>query len=214
MYEQLVRFRQKTRKPVVASFQEVAASGAYYVSCAADKIVAQPTSVVGSIGVIFETFDFSGTLGKIGASSEAIKSGQYKDMGSPLKPLRPDERELMQGMVNEYYARFLTVVTKNRPITDPKIVKLCTDGRVFSGDRAKELGLVDETGLLEDAITLAKKMAGEPKARTIMYKRPYAYGGSIYASTEVPQPRANVTQLQLPGANAFLPTGFYYLWQP
>ena len=87
MYEMLMRFRQKTHKPVVASVQEVAASGAYYVSCAADKIVAQPTSIVGSIGVIFETFNISGTMDKIGVSSVAIKSGPLKDMGSPFKPL-------------------------------------------------------------------------------------------------------------------------------
>src|SRR6185437_164729 len=102
MYEMLMRFRQKSHKPVVASVQEVAASGAYYVSCAADKIVAQPTSIVGSIGVIFETFNISGTMNKIGVSSVAIKSGPLKDMGSPFKPLTDEEKAVMQGMVDEY----------------------------------------------------------------------------------------------------------------
>jgi protease-4 len=91
---------------------------------------------------------------------------------------------------------------------------MVTDGRVFSGQRAVELGLADQTGLLEDAIILARKTAGYPKAKVVTYKRPYAYGGSIYAAGEVPQPKANVLQLELPGQHNFLPTGFYYLWNP
>ena len=214
MYEMLQRFRAKTRKPVVASMQEVAASGAYYVSCAADRIVAQPTTVVGSIGVIFNTFNFTGTMDKIGASSVAIKSGPLKDMGSPFKPITPEERAVMQGLVNEYYARFLSVV-KTRPIHDPSTFPTLTDGRVFSGAQAKELGLVDENGLLEDAIDLARALAKSPDARAVMYKRPFGYRGSVYAETEVPQPQAssNITKLELPGG-PWLPSGFYYLWQP
>src|SRR5439155_5155633 len=137
IYQMLLRFRTKTHKPVVASMQEVAASGAYYVSCAADRIMAQPTTVVGSIGVIFNTFSFSGTMDKIGASSVAIKSGPLKDMGSPFKPLSFEEKQVMQAMVDEYYARFVNVVTTNRSIRDPETVRLTTDGRVFSGTRAK-----------------------------------------------------------------------------
>src|SRR5436309_3328535 len=96
MLELITRFKDKTHKPVVASFQEVAASGGYYVACGADRIVAQPTSIVGSIGVVFYTFNISGTLSKIGASAEALKSGPLKDMGSPLKPLTAPERVVMQ----------------------------------------------------------------------------------------------------------------------
>ncbi len=110
MYEMLRRFRQKTGKPIVASIQEIGASGAYYLSCAADKIVAQPTSIVGSIGVIFESLEFSGTLDKIGAKSWAITSGPLKEMGSPFKPLEPRERAVMQEMVGEYFARFIEIV--------------------------------------------------------------------------------------------------------
>src|SRR5207237_279541 len=110
-------------------------SGAYYISCSADKIVAQPTTVVGSIGVIFNTFNLSGTLDKIGASADSIKSGPMKDMGSPFKPINPRERAIMQGMVDEYYARFVHVVTDNRPIgrADTETRQMITDGRVFSG---------------------------------------------------------------------------------
>jgi len=215
MYELVMRFRQRTKKPVVASCQEVCASGAYYVSCAADKIVAQPTSVVGSIGVIFNTFEFSGTMAKIGASSEAIKSGPLKDMGSPFKPLTDPERQVMQGIVNEYYGRFLEVLREHRKLPDQPTFAMATDGRVFSGKRAKEIGLVDENGLLEDAIETARKMSGATDAKAIMYKRPYGYRGSIYADTSMPTPQAssNVTKLELPGG-PWLPSGFYYLWNP
>ena len=215
MYEMLVRFRAKTHKPVVASVQEVAASGAYYVSCASDRIVAQPTSVVGSIGVIFETFNLSGTMDKIGAQSIAIKSGKLKDMGSPFKPITPEERAVMQGMVDEYYARFVHVVNEHRTLVGADTQKIATDGRVFSGSRAKELGLVDEIGLLDDAIDTARKMANAPKAKAIMYKRPYGYRGSIYADATVPMPQAsNVTKLEDFPVDHCCPAGFYYLWKP
>jgi protease-4 len=215
MYEKILRFRKQTGKPVVAAFQEVAASGAYYLACGCDRIVAQPTTVVGSIGVVFYTFNFSGTLDKIGAHAEALKSGPLKDMGSPFRPSTPADRAVMQGMIDEYYARFLGVVTDNRHAIDTANMKTIADGRVFSGGQAKDLGLVDDLGLLEDAIATTKKIAHAENAKVIMYKRPYGYAGSIYATTNVPQPQANnTTQLQLPGMQNFIPTGFYYLWNP
>ena len=217
MYQIVMRFKQKTRKPVVAAMQEVAASGGYYVSLAADRIVAQPTTVVGSIGVIFNTFDFSGTMNKIGAQANAIKSGPLKDMGSPFKHLSDEERAVMQGIVDEYYARFISVMAEHRKLPDDAQRKTIADGRVFSGQRAKELGLIDDVGLLEDALDVARKLADAPDARVVMYKRPFGYRGSIYAQSDVPTPHAGnaggVTKLELPGG-PWLPSGFYYLWQP
>ena len=124
-------------------------------------------------------------------------------------------RAVMQGMVDEYYARFVSVVTTNRTLRGEGTQKIATDGRVFSGEHAKEIGLVDDLGLLTDALDTARKMANAPKAKAIMYKRPYGYRGSIYAETNVPQPQAasNVTKLELPGG-PWLPGGFYYLWNP
>jgi protease-4 len=212
MYQTILRFRSETGKPVVASTQEVAASGAYYIACAADRIVAHPTSVIGSVGVVFNTFDASGTMSMVGLRSEAIKSGEFKDMGSPLRAISPGERQIMQGMVDEYHARFVDVITRHRPIHADRLAE-CTDGRVFSGQRAVELKLVDQVGLLDDAIDLAKELAGAPRASVIMYKRPYGYRGSIYADASTPEPRANVLTLELPDG-VLLPRGFYYLWQP
>jgi protease-4 len=214
MYQILKRFKAKTHKPVVASIQEVGASGAYYVSCGADKIVAQPTSLVGSIGVIFETFNLEGTMSKLGVKPENYKSAAHKDIGSPFREPTADEKVIMQSLVDDYYARFKAIVTSNRPITDPAELPMMTDGRVFSGSRAAELGLVDKTGLLEDAIDLARELSKSPDAKVVEYKRPYGYGGSIYALNSAPTPKSNVLQLSLPDAASMLPTGFYYIWQP
>jgi protease-4 len=214
MYQMLVDFKQKTRKPVLASTQDVAASGAYYIACGADKIVAHPTSVVGSIGVIFNTFDVEQAMQKIGVRNEAIKSAPLKDMGSLFKKLTPAEREVMQKMVDEFYGRFVTIVKSNRTITDPDRLALVTDGRVFSGTEAVRLGLADTEGTLEDALKLAKELAKAPNADVILYKRPYGYTGSIYADTATPLPQSNVLQVEMPGSRALLPTGFYYIWEP
>ena len=222
MYQIVKDFRAKTRKPVIANTQEVAASGAYYVACASDRIVAHPTSVIGSIGVLFNTMEFEEGLGKIGVRAYAIKSGPLKDMGSPFRALKEPERKVMQEMVDEYFTRFVEVVCGNRQVKEPRpTLPLDGDyagvfsGRVFSGARAVELGLADQAGQLPDAINLARQMAKAPGAKVIMYRRPYGYGGSIYASGDsTPKPQANVLQLQLPESRMFLPGGFYYLWEP
>jgi protease-4 len=214
MYQMVKSFRAKTKKPVIADTQEVAASGAYFVACACDQIVAHPTSVVGSIGVIFETFEVSGAMNKLGVTSTAIKSGDLKDMGSPFKPLDPEARRVMQGIVDEYFARFVDVVRENRKITDEQRIKSVTDGRVFSGATALKLGLVDRNGLLTDAIDLARQLSGARGAKAIMYKRPYGYSGSIYADTSIQPVRDNVMKLELPDSAMTRGPGFYYLWKP
>jgi len=225
MYELVRDFRRQTKKPVIASTQEVCASGAYYISCAADQIVAHPTSVIGSIGVLFSTMEFEGALGKLGVRAESIKSGPLKDMGSPFKALNRNERAVMQEMVDEYFRRFVAVVDDARDLKEPQpTLPLAADyagvfsGRVFSGERAVELGLADRAGRLEDAIKLAKQMGKAKGAKVIMYRRPYGYGGSIYASADAPAPKARagetVLRLELPQSRVTLPGGFYYLWEP
>jgi protease-4 len=224
MYNMLCRFRKKTGKPIVSSMQEVGASGAYYLSCAADKIVAQPTSLVGSIGVIFESMEFSGTLDKIGARSWAITSGPLKEMGSPFKPLEPREQVVMQEMVEEYFERFVGIVATNRPIVEERRADVrdykkpdyagIFSGRIFSGLEGKKLGLVDQLGLLSDAIDLAKNLGKAPGAEVIIYRRPYGYSGSIYASSSLTPPKSSGATFDLPGVQSFVPAGFYYMWRP
>jgi protease-4 len=224
MYQQVLKFRQKTGRPVIAAAQDVTASGAYYVCCGADRIVVHPTSVVGSIGVIFNAFDISGLMAKVGLRNEAVKSGSLKDMGSPLRPLEQQERRLMQEMVDEYFMRFAQIVRQHRPIKEAPLASAAAyqkpeyqgifSGRVFSGEQAVALGLADQTGTLDDAIELARQLAKAPKAKVVHYRRPYGYSGSIYAAGPTPPPSPGVIHLNIPPTRAMLPTGFYYLWEP
>lgn len=213
-YELVKRFRAKSGKPVVTSIQEVGASGGYYVALASDRIVAGPTSVVGSIGVIFNSFSLQGTLGMLGVKSEAIKSGPLKDVASPLKDMTAEERALLQATVDEYFARFKGLVIERRKLTDATAIATATDGRVFSGEGARAIGLVDKTGILEDAIDLARELGGAKGGRAVIYRKPFGPSGSIYASGAAPAPRASSSfDVGLPGALS-IPTGFYYLWKP
>jgi len=224
MYELVRDFKQKTNKPVVAACQDVCASGGYYIASAADEIHVLPTSVVGSIGVIFETFDISPLLDKIGVRITPLQSGRYKDMGSPFNGLSDDERQIMQGMVDEFYARFVGVVRDSRQVRDEEIA---FDGRVFTGQQAYEQNLVDAVCQLPETITRVKGMIGERDARVVMYRRPYGYTGSIYARSGDLSPRASESAAgagdpsawvsRLPMVNQVsqaLEPGFYYLWMP
>jgi protease IV len=216
LYELVMRFRAKSGKPVVSSCQEVCASGGYYLACASDAIVAQPTSLVGSIGVIFHTVSVQQLMSRWGIVATTIKSGTMKDIGSPFHDPTDAEKAIMQQMIDEYFARFKGIVAARRALKDDRLARV-TDGRVFSGATAKELGLVDQLGTLEDAIDLARTRANSPHARAVMLRRPYGPGGSIYASSDAPQPRTDAGQtlnVNLSVSDVALPTGFYFLWRP
>ena len=221
MYGMVRDFRERTGKPVVAACQDLAASGGYYVACAADEIHATPTSIVGSIGVIFETIDASELLAKVGVKIAPLSSGPLKSMGSPLHGLSPEESAVMQGMIDEFFERFKTVVRESQTVTDESIA---FDGRVFTGQQAKDIGLVDELCSLDRTLARARVLAGQPEARVVMYKRPYGYRGSIYASSEDLTPRAQGGGEELARLLVEMPVvsevanrlqpGFFYLWRP
>ncbi|MGA3085829.1 MAG: signal peptide peptidase SppA [Thermodesulfobacteriota bacterium] len=151
--------RTVTKKKVIASMGNVAASGGYYVALAADKIVANPATLTGSIGVIMEVSNIKELLQKIGVSREAIKSGPYKDIGSPVREMKPEERRLLEEVVQNVHQQFIDVVSKGRHLSREQVEKIA-DGRVFTGQQAKTMGLIDELGSFEDAVDLAKKMVG------------------------------------------------------
>jgi len=146
-------------KIVVASMGDVAASGAYWIAAGADQIVANPGTITGSIGVFMQTTNLEELYGKIGMDREIYKSGPYKDMGSPDRPVTPEERAIFQSMVDDIYNQFVDVVARGRH-KDVAEVKALADGRVYTGRQAKELGLVDQLGDFHDAVLLAGKMAG------------------------------------------------------
>lgn len=216
MYRELVRFREESGKPVVVQMGDVAASGGYYLATAADEIHAFPTTVTGSIGVIIQTVNVADGLRRIGVRTDAITSGPNKAMGSPLAPAEPGHRELLQDLVDEFYAQFRSIVEAERPGLDPSALDRVTDGRVVSGREAVEVGLVDRLGDLHDAFDAAKRLAGVERAKLIKYHRPIKHVGSAYAASPL-APASGATgstvniNLDLGGLRT---PGFYYLWDP
>jgi protease-4 len=159
IYEEIKKIRQIHEKPVVASVSTVGASGGYYIAAAADKIVANPGSITGSIGVIIQIPNISDLLHKVGIRSVIIKSGRYKDLASATRELTPEERKLLQQLIDDIHDQFIGAVAEGRGLSR-KQVEAVADGRIFSGQQALELGLVDQLGNLQDAIETAAKMGG------------------------------------------------------
>ncbi len=159
--QEIYREIRKTieKKKVVASMGAVAASGGYYIACAADGIVANPGTITGSIGVIMGYTNFRQLLDKIGMVPVVIKSGPYKDTGSPTREMRDDEREILQSIVSDIHRQFVVAIAEGRKM-DPALVEAAADGRVFTGQDAKAKGLVDRLGNFEDALEWAGQLGG------------------------------------------------------
>ncbi len=213
LYELVRKFRSSSGKPVVASIQEVGASGGYYAALASDRIMACPSSIVGSIGVIFQTISVQGAMNHIGVRSQTIKSGPMKDMGSPFHDMTPGEQQVIQEMVDANFAVFKSKVAEHRRLS-PDVLASTTDGRVFVGDRARQLGLIDQVGQLGDAIDLAGSLAGVRSPRAVMYRHPYEPASSMYASSPVSQSSTTPQPLLALPEGMSMPTGMYYLWRP
>jgi protease-4 len=167
IYDEIGRLREA--KPVVASLGNIAASGGYYIAAAASAIVAAPGTLTGSIGVIMEFRQLMELAEKVGIGDTIVKSGPYKDIGHPMRPMTDAERQLLQGMVDDVYAQFVDAVSTGRGM-DPAAVRKLADGRLFSGSQAKSAGLVDALGGLHTAVQLAWERAGqtgEPRTRRV-----------------------------------------------
>jgi protease-4 len=163
--------RARETKKIVVSMGGMAASGGYYISTQADKIVALPTTQTGAIGVISSAVNVKGLLDKLGIQIEIFKGGKYKDMYWGFRELTPEEAEIMQDMVDEYYEQFIDVVVEGRGLSEEAVRELAT-GQLYSGAKAKELGLTDELGDLDTAIDLALQLAGIETATVEYYKPP------------------------------------------
>lgn len=159
IYSELLRAKEKGKK-IVALFRDVAASGGFYIAMAADKIVAEPGTITGSVGVIMQTSNVEGLFEKIGVKVTPITSGKYKDMGSSYRPMTDAEKALLQDMVNDTYTQFFAAVKAGRPQVKPEDLTEYTDGRVFTGQRAYNLGFIDKLGGEEEARQLAGELAG------------------------------------------------------
>jgi protease-4 len=214
IHHELTQFRAKHRVPIVAIIMDVGASGGYYVAAAADKIVAHPTSVTGSVGVIMLRVNAEGLLQKIGLEAGAIKSGDKKDIGSPFRQISEDERAILQAMIDGFQTRFLEVVAKGRSNLSAERLKIVADGRVLTGPQALQLGLVDQIGYLDDAIEIAKQAAGLKDARVVIYHRPGSYKNNIYSQAQGEGGLEALARLDIMSLVRGGTPQFLYLWMP
>ena len=209
IYHELAAFKERTKRPVIASILDLGTSGAYYVAQAADRIIAHPTAVTGSIGVIMVQANIAGLLDKIGVQTTEIKSAEKKFMGSPFRPLTPEERKIFQGVIDSMYQQFLSVVAKGRPNLPQAELLAAADGRIYTAEQAKTLGLIDEIGYLSDAVAAAKQAAKLDDARIVIYHQASDYKGTIYSIG-----KAGGVEINLGALAAFTSPRFMYLWSP
>ena len=212
LYDEIRRFKQERKLPVVAQLMGTAASGGYYVALAADEIYAERTTVTGSIGVIFSGVNIAGLMEKFGVENQTITSGKFKDAGSLLRRMRPEERAQLQSVIDDLYARFVEVVQTGRTKLTGEQIRALADGRIFSATQAKQAGLVDEIGSLDSSVRRARELAGLSTASVITYHRPREYTNNYY--TRAPQQTRDALLDLWPGELSVPGPAFLYLWAP
>jgi len=211
LYREIRSFKERRKVPVIAAIMDVGASGGYYAALAADQILAHPTTITGSIGVIMLTLNAQGLMEKIGVASVAIKSGSHKDAGSPLRGLTEEERAVFQAMIDDMYTRFVGLIAESRKIPEDRVREFA-DGRVYTAEQARALGLVDRLGYMDDAVAMARQAAGLTEARVVMYQRPREYRANYHSAAPGPAPAE--TALTPRSAVAGAGPRFFYLWWP
>jgi protease-4 len=189
----------KTKKKVVASLGSVAASGGYYVACGADKIVANPGTLTGSIGVIMHFTNVQDTMKKLGLRASSIKSGKYKDIGSPFREMTSDEESLIQNVIDDIYDQFVETVSVNRKISKEKL-KEYTDGRIFTGRQALGMGLVDLLGDMDSAAKVAAKLSGIEGRPELIYPKEKGFNAWKYLVEETKSAIVGELNKELHGA--------------
>jgi protease-4 len=213
LYHEISNYKAKTGNKITVAMMDLAASGAYYLSLPADMIMAHPTTVTGSVGVIFIRPKAAGLMSKIGLGVEINKYGRNKDMGSPFRESNDEEKLLLQTTVDKFGERFIGLVKKHRKL-DPEALDKVSTARVFVADEALQLKLIDKIGYLSDAIADTKKMAGlSDNARVIVYRRASVPEDNYYHTSG-----ASTQSIHLSAIHIDLPdflnakAGFYYLW--
>ena len=210
MHQSIVDFKENTGKPVVVSMGDTAASGGYYISAPADRIVANETTLTGSLGVIFQLNNFEELADKYGYKQVVIKSGEFKDIGNAFRQITPEEREIFQSLVDESYAEFVDVISSGRDIPEDRVREIA-DGRIYSGQRARELGLVDSFGGLDEASAEARDLARVGQATVVRYVQPPTFADSLLSGFG-PQPSEAERLAQ--EAGLVLEPKPYYLYLP
>jgi len=170
IYREIMRIRSTSKKKVVTSMGSVAASGGYYIACASDRIVANPGTITGSIGVIMQFSNLEELLKKIGVKGVVLKSGEHKDIGSPFREMTPEEKRIMQEVLDNVHQQFIQAVADGRKLERSKVAQIA-DGRILTGEQAKNLGLVDQLGNLQDTIDVTAKMVGIEGKPNVLYPK-------------------------------------------
>jgi protease-4 len=210
MHQSIVDFKKNTEKPVVVSMGDTAASGGYYISTAADEIVANETTLTGSLGVIFQLNNFEELADKYGYKQVVIKSGEFKDIGNAFRQITPEEREIFQSLVDESYAEFVDVISSGRGIPEDRVREIA-DGRIYSGQRAKELGLLDSFGGLDEASAEARELANAGQATVVRYIQAPTFTDTLLSGLS-PQPTEAERLVEESGLT--LEPKPYYLYLP
>jgi protease-4 len=210
VYSEIRRFKEKHQIPVIAQMMGVAASGGYYLAMSADTVRALPTTITGSIGVIFSGVSLSGLMEKIGIENQTLTTGPYKDAGSPLRQMTDDERAQLTSVLDALYARFLEVVAAGRPDLSREEIEEHADGRIFSAAQAEANGLIDAIGDLPGAVKVAEERAGIETSRVVAYGRPDEWRENLYSMSATPVPAVSPWSILGPQSE---PT-FLYLWWP
>ncbi len=213
MHKAIVDYRRETGEPVVVLMRHMAASGGYYVSCPADYIIAHPTTITGSIGVIMPMYDFSLLMRTLGVANRTVKSGEFKDMGSMFAEKsaeqRKDEKRVLEEIVNEMHERFVQIVADGRAM-DIEVARKLSDGRIYTAQQAEANGLIDETGYEETAIAKAEEMIGAGQAHVVRYARLRSFTEAMLGSAREPTMTEQIERLL--GMQGGAP--LMYLWTP
>ena len=215
LYHEIAAFKERTGRKIVVCMMNLATSGGYYISLPADTIVAHPTTVTGSVGVILMRPEMSGLMEKIGVAVQVNKSGENKDMGSPFRPITPAEENMLQELTDTLGRRFVDLVKKHRGLDGEALMRVA-DARIFMAADARDLGLVDKIGYVQDALSEARQLATlDEDARVVTYRRTRFPDDNLYNTLTSGTQAAFAPQLLdmgFAGDLLALEPGFYYLW--
>jgi protease IV len=213
MWHDLMKFKMRTRLPVIACLLDLGTGGAYYLATAADHIVAHPTTITGGIGVILNYYNLQDAMSQFNIVGAPIKAGKNIDLGTPIRALDDEHRKLLQTMANEFHDRFRRVVEKCRPEVDQDD-NANFDGRVFTAGQALNRNLIDRIGYLDDAIVMAQNIAHQRCATVVFFHRLSDEARSTYAVTPNVPLQGGLIPVSLPGFDRSKLPSFLYLWQP
>jgi protease IV len=209
----LLLYKKKHAIPIYVQVMDLAASGGYYIALAGDEIIAHPTSLVGSIGVIAFKVNVKNLMGKVGVDWEIVKSGDKKDFMSPFRSFTDEERNLFQNTIDNFHNRFVSVIDENRLQLDNAEIKSLADGRVFDAEQAMKLKLIDHIGYISDTVERIKNNLGDSDLQVVSYLREGDYKSNLY-SLSPQSPTINLINLNLGLDSYALSPYFLYLWAP